>query len=343
MKAARRTLGVTLSFFAASAASICFFAQTATVDAQSTPAPASGLTLPSESSAWINGGPYSLESLKGKAVLFYYFEEQCPKCRDQWPAILAAAKKHRQDPILFVAVNSGNDRSAVEQYAKSVKLDWPVIVDTDRSFERAAAIGEISLQNIMQFQYVLGSGEAKRGAWDDLEGTITKALQGAAWRIDPATMPEELIPTWRNVELLQFSQAAKILKKSTTSADPKVKAAAKTLQDAVDEASKSQLAAAQASLEIDKWEAFKQFDALGRKFVGYPVATEAQTARKELTKDPEVKTQLAALKTLDQNRALMNSPKPAVRNRAISNIQKLIADQPDSEAAKIAKSLGAGK
>lgn len=314
-------------------------AQTAPPAAQA--APAAGMTLPSEPAAWINSQPYSLESLKGKAVFFYFFEEQCPKCRGQWPAILETAKKYRQEPIVFVAVNSGNDRGTVEQYAKSVKLDWPVIVDADRSLEKSAGIGEVSLQNIMQFKYVLASGQAKRGAWNDLEGTIKQALQGAAWRIDPTTMPEELIPVWRDVEMLQYSHVAKPLKKFSTSADPKVKGGAKKLLEFIDEESKPQMEAAKASLGTNKWEAYKQFDTIGRKYAGLPIATEAQTARKDLAKEPEVKTELAALKLLDTNRALLNSPKPAVRNRAKTTIEKLIADQPDSEAAKIAKSLGA--
>lgn len=41
----------------------------------SSPAFAKGIQLPTDSRVWFNTSPVSLETLKGKGVVFYFFEE----------------------------------------------------------------------------------------------------------------------------------------------------------------------------------------------------------------------------------------------------------------------------
>ncbi len=115
--------------------------------------PAAGQELETEKPAkplefpatWVNSDPISLESLRGKAVFLYFYEESCPKCRARWPSLMDKAREYADEPILFVAVNSGSSKQSVEAYAHSVDLTWPIIVDQDRSFEHKADILEISL------------------------------------------------------------------------------------------------------------------------------------------------------------------------------------------------------
>ena len=129
---------------------------------------------------WANGGPITTEALRGKAAFLYFFEESCPRCRDRWPMLFETAAKYADQPIVFIAISSGTTRPEVEQYARSVNLTWPVIVDTDRSFERQADMGEISLQNVMQAGYLTPEGELRHGDWSKIDETIRRALEGRA-------------------------------------------------------------------------------------------------------------------------------------------------------------------
>src|SRR5262249_32742713 len=61
-------------------------------------------------SVWVNSDPISAESLRGKAVFLYFFEETCPSCRARWPSIMEKARAYEKEPILFVAVNSGSTK-----------------------------------------------------------------------------------------------------------------------------------------------------------------------------------------------------------------------------------------
>ena len=130
-------------------------------------------------SVWVNSEPISAESLRGKAVFLYFFEESCPSCRARWPSIMEKASAYEQEPILFVAVNSGSSKQDVEAYARSVNLTWPIIVDQDRSFEKKADIVEVSLQNVMQVAYLTPDGALRHGSWAEIEATVDRALEGA--------------------------------------------------------------------------------------------------------------------------------------------------------------------
>src|SRR5262245_41779356 len=74
--------------------------------------------FPSEPAAWINAPPLSAEMLKGKGAVIWFYEEQCPNCRNKWPGMYELAKKYEGQPVLFMAVNSGNSRDAVQEYVQ---------------------------------------------------------------------------------------------------------------------------------------------------------------------------------------------------------------------------------
>ena len=290
--------------------------------------------------SWVNSEPISAESLRGKGVFLWFFEENCPNCRARWPKLMEKAQEHAQEPILFIAVNSGSPRRDVETYVHEVNLTWPVIVDEDRSFERRAELGEISLQNVMQAMYLTPQGELRPGSWSDVDRTIAAALKGAKWNVNPEDMTEDLMPAWREVEFRRFVEARPALTKALASRKPETKMAAQKLADYIQLQGERELGSAeQAASDGNKARAYARYSAATETFAGYEAGTKAAAARRELAKDPALKKELAALKQLDKQRELAASPKPAVREKARAAIQKLIDEQPDSEAARLGREL----
>src|SRR5690242_16105341 len=104
-----------------------------------------GLVLPSSPESWMNAPPLSMENLKGKGVVLWFFEEDCPSCREKWPSLLETASNFKGRPVLFVGINSGTARPELERYLGEIKCPWPVIHDPQRTFERACGVKEISL------------------------------------------------------------------------------------------------------------------------------------------------------------------------------------------------------
>ena len=52
-----------------------------------------------------------------------------------------------------------------------------------------------------------------------------------------------------------------------------------------------------------------------------------------------MKHEIASLKSFDKQQQLFNSAKPAVHDKAVATLKKLIDEQPNSEAAQRAREL----
>lgn len=161
----------------------------------------------------VNSPPLTKEGLRGKVVVFYFYEETCPRCRGAWPGRLQVAEGYRDKPVVFVAVNSGTSAAEMAAYLKSVNCPWPGIVDADRRFEKAMGIDpEISLQNIYQASIITPSGELVDASPQDLKADIDRYVGEATWRVDAAEITAPLRPAWWAFETGQFNQAGVMLK-----------------------------------------------------------------------------------------------------------------------------------
>jgi thiol-disulfide isomerase/thioredoxin len=297
--------------------------------------------LPTNPSMWLNSPPLSAEALKGKGVFLWFYEEGCPTCRAKWPGMYELAKKYQGQPVVFIAVNSGNSPAEVAQYAREVKLSWPIIVDPTREFEKRYMDNEISLQNIHQCQLILPSGKKTNGQWSDLEGSVQKALAGASWKIDPQTIPAPFLPTWQQVELGNYRAAADLLKKGLVTKNAEVKEAATRVNAFVQDQIRLEVeAAAKARQDGDAWRAYQLYTGVANTFAGHDLPAEATAAQKELANDAGVKRQIEATKSLDAIKKIIPTAKTeTVRKRIIARLQQLTTQFPETEAATEAQRL----
>lgn len=301
------------------------------------------IEFPQDPHQWINSSPVELSRMKGKGVVLYFFEEGCPSCRAKWPDLNSMAKSHADDPLLFVAVSSGTQRSEMESYVQKSRVGWPVLLDPDRSFEKACDVGEISLNNIMQFSYIAADGSMHRGRWDNPEETVENALKDARWSVDPKRIPESLHPTWHQVEFQYYKAAAPVLVKSLKSKNEEVRTAAKALMEVVqpriDEMAES---ADAAYAKRNKMNALRAYTQLADRFKGYELPDVVSSRTKELQADPAVKVELGAWKLYDK--AIQQSHNPSQEEIAVAALKRLVKTKPDTEAgqkaAELLKSLG---
>ncbi|MCI0356903.1 MAG: peroxiredoxin family protein, partial [Planctomycetaceae bacterium] len=263
-------------------------------------AAADSFQLPDQPAAWVNSPPISLSALKGKAAVLWFYEEQCPKCKEKWPALQAAAKQFEGKPIVFIAVSSGTSRFEVEQYAREVGLKWPVIVDSTRQFEQLCDIGEISLQNIHQLGMILPSGQFQQGDWKDVPAAAEKALADAKWKVDPAGVPSTLKAAWLAVEFGNPAAAATAVKKALNSPKADIQEAAGKLHEAVQTEAQESITLAEQWLEGNQpWEAYKVYAGVKERFGNYDLPTDVAAKLKELEADSKVKNEVAANKALE--------------------------------------------
>ena len=295
--------------------------------------------LPTNPAVWINSQPLTTEMLAGKAAVFYFFEETCPKCAESWPKVLFAAQKFDGVPIMFIGVNSGSSRPQLEGYLRKHNVKWPVICDSDRSFEKQFDF-MISLENIKQARLLMPDGKFKNTDADNLEGSAVDGARDAKWKVEleAKEVPQVLISAWMSIEFGRYPEAAAALKKNLNGKGALKEVATKLNQFVLDDLT-AQIDAAKKSLEDEKkWDAFKRFSVIPQKFKGFTIPTEVNSKIKELTTDDAIKEEQAAMKQLDAA-VQAASRSPSAKKGAVKQLEKLVKDHPDTEAAGEAQKL----
>ena len=67
-----------------------------------------------------------LSDLKGKPVVINFWATWCPPCRAEMPEFVKTAA---DEDLVVLAVNDGEDRKAVEEFAAAFGMEMPVVLD----------------------------------------------------------------------------------------------------------------------------------------------------------------------------------------------------------------------
>jgi thiol-disulfide isomerase/thioredoxin len=90
----------------------------------------------------LNGEKLKLASLRGKAIVFDFWATWCAPCRAQHPLYEAVKARYRFNPdVVFLSVNTDEDRSLVEPFLKENK--WTQAVYFEDGMARKLAISSI--------------------------------------------------------------------------------------------------------------------------------------------------------------------------------------------------------
>lgn len=297
-----------------------------------------GIPLPTTADSWINAPALTLENLKGKGVVLWFFEEDCPSCRAKWPGLLETAEGFKDKPVLFIGVNSGNSRGEVERYLAEVNCKWPVICDPQRTFEKACGVGEISLQNIYQCRIITPQGQLAQGNPGDMPATVERATEGAKWNVDPDKIPAALRDVMAAVEFGMYPAAIPRLRVAAKKAD--TKEGAQYLIDYIKE--KAQQASEEAEKLVEageEWKAYKAILEVSEKFNGMPLSEKLTAAKKTLAASEPVKRQLRARDQFEAATKAARAGTPQAMKKARVIVDKLIKDFGDTEAGEQAKKM----
>jgi thiol-disulfide isomerase/thioredoxin len=311
------------------------FAAGKTVEASAKPP-----VLPARADQWINSAPLTYESLRGKAAILWYFEETCPRVMGEWPAMKKLAADNADKPVLFIGVNSGTSRAVLQAYLKRHDIDWPVIVDSDRSLERASGLEEINLNNIHQARTITADGQFIVSRWDNLPDVVEKALAGAAWKFPYDRVPATFQPAVHRLEYGDYRPADIAVRDGLKDKSPEVRQAAEKLGAYIDRQMNAALQQALASAPADdKFARYEAYSQVAQKFAPHELSKEAADGMKHLAADPVVKEELLAAKAVDANAAAISSLDARTRERATTILQRVVEKYPKTRAGTHAKEL----
>ncbi|MFH1021848.1 MAG: TlpA disulfide reductase family protein [Planctomycetota bacterium] len=301
------------------------------------PKPKTAPALPAD--GWVNGGPYTLDGLKGKVVVLYFYEEECPRCAAMWPTIQMESGEFRDQPVLFIAVNSGTPKSEVEGYVKTNKIDWPVIADTGRVFEKTCGVpgGEIGLRNIHQVGVITPDGGLRWYGW--FQAAVKSNLAKAAWKMDPARIPAPLKEAWKHYEFGRYGEAAPTVARAMKGSGEAREAATRMFEEMnaeirrrLDEGKKEEAVG-------NVWKAYRFYDSVLKDFKVFPDSAEAQKALGKVAGAPAVRKEIAAREVLERARKMMAVPNTGKQKEARQILEGIVRDAGETEAAAEAKRI----
>lgn len=156
---------------------ILSFALTQTVFAQK---PGKGLTpmsdlpvAPAFTLTDSEGKVHKLEDYRGKVIIVNFWATWCPPCRAEMPSMQRAWEQLREEDILMLAINVGQDEEAIFQFTADYPVDFPLLMDQD-----SAVTGKWPVRGLPS-TYVV-----------DTEGRLAyKAIGGREWD-DPALLDQ---------------------------------------------------------------------------------------------------------------------------------------------------------
>ena len=262
--------------------------------------------------------------------------------KSPWPSLTTTSEKLKDKPVIFIAVCSGKSRKAVMEYAKAVGCKWPMIADTDRSFEKLALDREISLHNITQLRLINPEGEFEYVSMsrvaEVMDPTIRRARTMERQAGRRAREPQARLAECRVWQLFGGGSAgAKVVVVDRARRES-------GRRDAPGQDS----AGLQLAIGSSQGEPGQGLEVEGVSVVRDPrrelsrlrnACRRARDPPKAGKRSPESKKELGAMQSLDRIKNTMATAKPTARKQIVTSLEKLVKDKGDTVAGEEAKAL----
>jgi peroxiredoxin len=92
----------------------------------------SGWTLtPDFALADIDGAVHQLSDYAGKVVIVNFWATWCPPCREEMPSMERAWQRLRDDGVVMLAINVGEDEETIFAFTANYPVAFPLLMDLD--------------------------------------------------------------------------------------------------------------------------------------------------------------------------------------------------------------------
>ncbi|WP_456404154.1 peroxiredoxin family protein [Thiolapillus sp.] len=85
----------------------------------------------------VEGNLHHISDYKGKVVIVNFWATWCPPCRAEMPSMQRAWEQLREEGIMMLAIDVGEDEDAVFEFTASYPVEFPLLLDTESSVSEA--------------------------------------------------------------------------------------------------------------------------------------------------------------------------------------------------------------
>ena len=77
------------------------------------------------------GRPHRLSDYRGKTVIINFWTTWCPPCREEIPSMNRAWNALKDDGVVILAINMGEDEDTIFVFTADYPADFPLLLDRD--------------------------------------------------------------------------------------------------------------------------------------------------------------------------------------------------------------------
>jgi cytochrome c biogenesis protein CcmG, thiol:disulfide interchange protein DsbE len=85
----------------------------------------------------LGGRPLRIpDDVRGKVVILHFWTGGCSSCREEMPAMESLYSRYGKKGFTILAVNVGQGKEAVRNFAAGMKVSYPLLLDPDAKVAR---------------------------------------------------------------------------------------------------------------------------------------------------------------------------------------------------------------
>lgn len=110
---------------------------------------------------------HRLSDYAGKVLVVNFWASWCVPCRDELPSMNRAAGKLTDQPVVWLAINVGEDREAVAAFVADYPIDFTVLLDPSGGVSQAWQVTAMPTTLILDPQGYVAHRIVGKREWDD--------------------------------------------------------------------------------------------------------------------------------------------------------------------------------
>jgi thiol-disulfide isomerase/thioredoxin len=285
-----------------------------------------------------DGQHYDLTDFRGKVLVIFFFESECPTCKGMVPQWNKLMEQYKDKPVKFLAVGPHNSLAGVRAYVSETRLEMPVFADNLNIME--AMYGEtISLQNVRQFRIVGPDGKVM--GYEMSAAELDKAIAKVSWKYKDKGYDPRLNNIINLLEWNQDAAAVKQLRPLVKAQSPSLAESAGKLYAAVKSEAEQWKADADGMVSTKPVEAFDLYTKVSTVLAGDDLAKSVADPLKTLKAEKTVSDELAARAQYAQLYSSLPRAQAQQRKQAEQYCKGIVSRYPDTPTAKKADALAA--